>query len=225
MTEQKLLIVVPSRGRPKNVERLRKALVDTLTTDATVVVCLDDDDAWQYPVYADWAYLVEPRMRLAAWVNFAVDRYRAGHTHMILLGDDVVPETVGWDERLLAALSDVNFGISYGDDGIQHENLPTHAVVSLTMYDVLGWVALPLVKHLYLDNVWKVLAEFTGTLRYLPDVKLTHMHRNLGLAEDDLVYREANDSPQANADRAAFAAWHASSDFVEAAAALAESNR
>jgi len=189
------------------------------------VVCLDADDAWQYRISTEWHFMIEPRMRLTRWINFATEAHREGHSHVILLGDDVLPETVGWDQILMDSIADVNFGVAYGDDGIQHENLPTHAVVSLSMFDTLGWIALPWTKHLYLDNTWKALAEFTGTLRYSPDVKLTHLHRNLGLSEDDYVYREANDSPQAEADKLAFYGWYESSDFIEDAQALAELNQ
>lgn len=208
-----LLAIVPSRGRPGNIERLWGAIQATTEGEVDLLVCLDDDDERNYPRLDGVRYDVGPRLRLTGSWNKAAAENSYAYDYFAFLGDDVVPETTGWDTALVGELDGLPFGVAYGDDGIQHENLPTHAVIPSRMVEALGWVALPSTKHLYLDVVWKALGEATGTLRYRPDVLLTHYHRNIGLAPADETYREANDTQQALDDRDAFLAWHNSDAF------------
>jgi hypothetical protein len=183
-------------------------------------VCLDDDDEHNYPRLEGVRYDVGPRLRLTGSWNKAAAENAADYEYFALFGDDVVPESFAWDVALMDELDGLPFGVAYGDDGIQHANLPTHPVIPSRMVEVLGWVALPTTKHLYLDNVWKVLGEATNTLRYRPDVLLTHYHRNVGLAPADETYWEANDTQQAQDDREAFFRWYNSDEFSGAVVTL-----
>lgn len=209
-----LMIVVPSRGRPKNIARLDEAIHETVVTDHTLIVCLDDDDEPKYPVLNGVSYMMGPRRTFPDWLNKACAEYAHEYQYVALFGDDVVPTTPGWDLTLIDALG--GFGVAYGDDGIQHEALPTHPVIPTSWFCALGWIALPGQHHLYLDNVWKALGEGTGSLKYMREVKLPHLHRNLGLAPDDETYRRANDSPEAHADASRFEAWRYGSGYVNA---------
>lgn len=215
-----LLVIVPSRGRPGNIKRLWEAIQDTASGTVDLLVCLDDDDEHQYPRLDGVQYTVGPRIKLTASWNKAAMENVTFYKYFALFGDDVVPETEGWDTALMSELQGMPFGVAYGDDGIQHENLPTHSVVPSRMVQDLGWVALPTTQHLYLDNTWKVLGEGTDTLRYRPDVKLTHYHCNIGLAPNDETYREANATQQAVDDRKAFLDWYHSDEYSETVALL-----
>lgn len=216
----RLLVIVPSRGRPGNVERLRNAIRDTAVLSPDIVVCLDDDDEANYPRLDDVTYMISPRKRLAEWQNAAAAEHAHAYDYLALFGDDVVPETPGWDALLIAGIEHLPFGVAYGDDGIQHAGLPTHPIVPSSMYEALGWIALPGIKHLYLDNVWKALGEATGTLYYDDFVKIPHLHRNLGLAPADRTYFEANDTEQAEYDRLRFEEWLGSSEYEESVSKL-----
>lgn len=218
----KLAIVVPTRGRPHNLKRLSEALKKTCTTDYKLFARLDiDDKPNYYPALVDVEYVVGPRVFFSASVNeLAEIASNEGYTHIAILGDDVLPETVGWDKMLIDALPDL--GVAYGSDGLEHlhgEDLPTHVVVPVEMYKRLGWIALPTLRHLFCDNVWRELGKLT-TFVYVKEAKLSHLHRWNKKAPDDKTYREANDKQKRELDKAAFEAWRDGTGLEEARRAL-----
>lgn len=204
-----LAVLVPSRGRPGNLARLHTALEATCAGPHTLFVRLDDDDPADYPRIPGVEYVTGPRSFFAASVNeLAAVASASGATHLAVLGDDVLPETHGWDERMVSRL-DGDVGVVYGSDGLEHlhgTDLPTHVVVPVELFTRLGWVALPTLRHLFCDNVWRELGRATRFV-YVPDVKLTHLHRWNKTAPDDQTYRDANDKAKRLDDRRAFEAW------------------
>lgn len=208
MNEIKLAIAVPTRGRPHNLERLAKAAKKTCTTNYEILARLDDDDKSKYPELDGVRYSTGPRIFYANSVNeLAKTALEEGFTHLAILGDDVLPETVGWDEKLIGSLN--GLGVVYGSDGLEHlhgEDLPTHVVVPIEMYKRLGWIGLPTLRHLFCDNVWRELGKATQFI-YRPDVKLSHLHRWNKAAPDDKTYQEANDKVKRDLDRMAFETW------------------
>jgi hypothetical protein len=208
VSDSKLAIIVPSRGRPHNLERLAKAAAETCTVDYEILVRLDEDDKHLYPPLEKVRYTVGPRIFFTASVNeLAEMALRENFSHVAILGDDVLPETKGWDEMMISSLPEL--GIVYGSDGLEHlhgADLPTHVVVSIELYKKIGWLALPATRHLFPDNAWKEIGKITGIV-YLPHVKLSHLHRWNKAAPDDKTYREANDKKKREDDRIAFENW------------------
>lgn len=221
MNNIKLAVTVPTRGRPHNLERLAKALKDTCTVDYTLFARLDDDDRSQYPKLENTEYIVGQRIFFAASLNeLAQIALEKGFTHIAILGDDVLPETVGWDSLMIDVLPEL--GVAYGSDGLEHlhgQDLPTHVVVPIEMYKRLGWLGLPTLRHLFCDNVWRELGKLTSFI-YVPEAKLTHLHRWNKSAPDDKTYREANDKTKRENDRLAFEAWRDGDGLAEARRAL-----
>lgn len=221
MGKTKLAIAVPTRGRPHNLERLAKAIKETCTTEYEIFVRLDNDDEVEYKQLDNVRYFSGPRIFFAASVNeLAETALKEGFTHIAILGDDVLPETKGWDEKLINALP--KLGVAYGSDGLEHlhgADLPTHVVVPIEMYKRLGWIALPTLRHLFCDNVWRELGKLTNFV-YLPDVKLSHLHRWNKAAPDDKTYREANDKDKRVLDKLAFETWRDGGGLIEARKAL-----
>lgn len=220
----KLAIVVPTRGRPQNIKRLHKALQKTCVTGYHLFVRKDDDDRSyaRLPILENTTWITGPRIFFAASVNESVETalQEDDFTHIAILGDDVLPETVGWDKMLIDALPDL--GVAYGSDGLEHlhgEDLPTHVVVPVEMYKRLGWIALPTLRHLFCDNVWRELGKLT-TFVYVKEAKLSHLHRWNKKAPDDKTYREANDKQKRELDKAAFEAWRDGTGLEEARRAL-----
>ena len=221
MKRTKLAIAVPTRGRPHNLERLAKAAKQTCITDYEIFARLDNDDEVEYKELDNVRYVVGPRIYFAASVNqLAEIALKEGFTHLAILGDDVLPETKGWDQALITSLPEL--GVAYGSDGLEHlhgQDLPTHVVVPIEMYKRLGWIALPTLRHLFCDNVWRELGKLTNFI-YRPDVKLSHLHRWNKAAPDDKTYREANDKDKRVLDKAAFEQWRDGDGLIEARKAL-----
>lgn len=220
-----LAVLVPSRGRPQNLRRLVNAIHATATGDVWILTRIDDDD----PTRAQYAGIADftasgPRRFYAASVNelASISLFREDVTHLAMFGDDVLPETVGWDQLLIDALGD-RLGIAYGSDGLEHlhgEDLPTHFITQTDLYRRLGWIALPTIRHLFLDNVARELGKGLTNFQYVPAAKLTHLHRWNKAAPDDQTYRDANDKRKRELDRRAYLAWRNGEGYVEALAAL-----
>lgn len=219
-----LAILVPSRGRPSNLARLIRAVNATTTGPTEVYVRLDDDDAKNYPAAIEGAQVtIGPRIFYGASVNelaaLAVD---GGHAHLAMFGDDVVPETVGWDQMLIDALRG-RLGIAYGSDGLEHlhgPDLPTHYITQTEVFTRLGWLVLPTLRHLFADNVAREIGRGLNNLQYVPDAKLPHLHRWINRSLDDQTYREANDKRKRDMDRRAFETWRDNGGLTEALKAL-----
>ena len=235
MTRRKLAILVPSRGRPGSIARLRQAIVDTAERPEQIHlrVRLDDDDPTRggYPLLQRVVYTHGPRIKLAAsWNEQAEQAAAAGATHLALWGDDNIPVTQGWDTKLLDRLDRDGPGIVYGRDGVWdgsfdqqvpgHLVLPTACVMDVETYKALGWVSAPGLMHLCIDVAWRDVGLAAGCLFYEPSVFVRHFHRVSG-APDDQTYRDANDdTAQRDGDGRALTAWKVSKDFPRAVAAL-----
>jgi hypothetical protein len=221
MNKVKLAILVPTRGRPHNLKRLANAAKKTCTTDYQIFARLDNDDESKYPELENVKYSVGDRIFYANSVNeTAKAALNEGFTHLAILGDDVLPETVGWDEKLISSLD--GLGVVYGSDGLEHlhgQDLPTHVVVPIEMYERLGWIGLPTLRHLFCDNVWRELGKATNFI-YRQDVKLSHLHRWNKAAPDDKTYQEANNKKKRELDRIAFEEWRDGSGLKIAKKAL-----
>jgi hypothetical protein len=208
MSDFKLAITVPTRGRPHNLERLAKAVKETCKLEYELFARIDEDDSSVYPELDNVTYVVGPRIFFTASLNeLAKIASEQDFTHVAILGDDVLPETIGWDEIMVKSLPEL--GVAYGSDGLEHlhpPDLPTHVVVPMEMYRRLGWLGMPTSRHLFLDNAWRELGRLTEFI-YHPDVKLSHLHRWNKAAPDDKTYREANDKQKREDDRIAFETW------------------
>lgn len=198
--------VLPSRSRPQNIARF-------LASGAAPVplwLRIDDDD----PELARYLHLdgmpagttkVGPRVGLSALYNEAFlafpDRPWYG-----VLADDIVPETPGWDSALIEAAG--TDGLAFGDDGINGPAHATHFVLGGDLVREFGWLALPGLSRIYIDTVWADIARERGVFRYLPNVKLTHLHFSNGRAFWDATYRK----PGKAFDRAVYQAWKTSKE-------------
>ncbi|HEY3484319.1 MAG TPA: hypothetical protein VGK49_02995 [Ilumatobacteraceae bacterium] len=212
-----MLVICPSRGRPGNIAELLERWEDTGSA-ARLVVCVDDDDPHLHEYRRLGVRLVVgKRASLGGWLNRMVGE--AEHHRIVgFIGDDVRPRTDRWDARIGEAMPE--FGVVYGDDGHQHERMPTHPFIDARIIRRLGFIAPPGVEHLYLDDFWRAVGNHLGTLTYLADVELEHMHPHAGKAEMDDGYREVNSAAAYRHGRAAFERYM-SSGFAADMAALA----
>jgi hypothetical protein len=206
-------ILVPSRGRPGNLRRLIDAISATATGEVRIYTRVDDDDPTrdEYLALAGVHITTGPRIYYGPSLNqLAPIADRDGCDHLAMFGDDVVPETHGWDRLLIDAL-DGRLGVAYGSDGLEHKHardLPTHYVTQTEISRRLGWFAPPTMRHLFLDNVARDLGKGLGNFVYVPEAKIRHLHPWAGLAERDQTYREGGSNKQVRqADELAYRRW------------------
>jgi hypothetical protein len=198
----KVLLVVPTRGRPeKSIEFYEEFKRTSTITD--LVFGLDDDDV-EYPRIDGVLYEVNPRAMMNGTLNLIANKYADKYEYIAFMGDDHRPRTIGWDQKLVDSIANVKNGIAYGNDLFQGENLPTAVLLKSTIVKTLGFMAPTSLKHLYLDNFWKDMGQELNSLRYLDDVIIEHMHFLVGKSEEDSGYVEVNSYEISNHDRLAY---------------------
>ena len=228
--EPSLLVITPSRGRPKNIARLLDAIHDTARIATHLHVCVDDDD----PALPDYQRVMDkagadgdvletgPRKGLAAWTNEIAVRRAAEYPYLASLGDDHVPRTPGWDKSLLKAIERMGgTGFSYPWDGTRAD-IPEAVVMSSDIVTALGWMCEPSLEHYYVDVVWADLGRAVGCLRHCRAIVVDHVHPGAGTADADKTYKESGE--KLDTDRDAYYAWRKTrmTDDIETVGALRE---
>jgi hypothetical protein len=133
--------------------------------------------------------------------------HRAGAVDYLgFIGDDNRFKTPGWDRMIVEALDANGGGFAYCND-LWRNDLPNHIFVSTKIVKSLGYLGLPGIRHLYMDNTWKVLGEGADCLYYLPHVLIEHLHPLNGKAEWDDSYRLSNSEMMYDHDREVFVRW------------------
>lgn len=188
-----LAIIVPTRGRPQNIERLMKLDV---RPETEFWFCIDDDDPAieRYRGLSEEAgdsseFVFGPSQRLVPWLN-EISEYimNEGTDYIGFIGDDHLPRTPEWDKRIIEALERLGTGIVYTNDLLQSEKLPTVAFMTSDIIRTLGYMVPPCLVHLFADNVWLDLGRAMKRIAYLPQVVIEHLHPIAGKAEVDANY-------------------------------------
>jgi hypothetical protein len=224
-TTPPLAVIVPTRGRPQNAVRLQQAFADTESLNTALIFVVDADDP-ELPGY--WEAAGDRRIRhltvhdgeggtgMVAALNWAAGRLAGEYTALGFMGDDHLPRTPRWDAHVLGALNSSEPRIVYGDDLLQGEALPTAAFMPSRLVRVLGFMAPPTLRHLYADNFWLELGQSLGTLRYLPDVVIEHVHPAAGKTAMDERYAAVNAPGADAADRFAWRVFRDGDGFAAA---------
>jgi len=220
-----LAIIVPTKGRPKLARRLVHAIERTAHEDYELVFVVNASEAAVYDrVLAGRncvMLLVPDDSTYPSKLNHAAEQFHRSYRYLALLNDDHEPQTPGWDVKLKNAIGDEAFGIAYGPDGIWEDGrIPSAPVITSSMYERLGWVALPGLHHILVDNVWWDLSEALGTRHFLPDVRIQHHHYTTGAAVKDETYIETSNQGHQDEDSVTYFAWRDGEGYLDAIAKL-----
>lgn len=216
-------ILLPTRGRPDNLARFIVAVEGT-ADDWVLYLRLDTDDPkavmYDHVIGVGWPNIRTfhgDRVGFGASLNeLAAHAERDGVSHLGMFGDDVVPETEGWDTALVAGLGE-KLGVAYGDDGLRKKHapdLPTHYVTQTEVYRRLGYLAPPTIRHLFLDNVARDVGRYLKNFVYVP-VKIRHLHPWAeGEHLNDATYMQGGRNHDIrHADRLAYVRWMSDKDW------------
>ena len=183
------------------------------TSVSDVFVALDEDDEHNYIRYKNVNYVIGPRparLGVNEKLNRVANQLKDNYDYVMWAADDTVVLTPEWDRLLVEAIEDVPNGISYPDDLLQGERLPSNGTCfDTSIIRKLGYLAPPTLLHLYIDNYWKRLGEMLGTLRYCENVKLEHNHYVNKKAPVDSLYESVNAQWMYEHDRTQLALYYA----------------
>lgn len=195
-----MAVIVPSRGRPQNIERLLKAFKDTeAKVDLWVGFDRDDEKSEEYmdlleATNSGW-FRSQERKRFGPTLNDIAVEIQDAYKYIAWMGDDHLPRTKGWDQEYRNELDKLGYGIVYGNDLVQGENIPTQMAMTSDIIGALGYAVPQGFVHLFIDNYFLELGRALGKITYLPDVVVEHLHPCVGNAQEDKTYKEAN-SPE-----------------------------
>lgn len=180
-------LIVPTRNRPDSLRRLLTSLAATAVDPDTleVILVVDDDDSASFSITHQRLrirHLVGPPGRTMGTLN--ADGWEAsGGDLVMLLNDDVVARTRGWDRILRRCFGDFPDGIAliHVNDTLIREHLCVFPVVSRRYCELAGgicprdYVRYRIDDHI--EDVFNMLA-YLGERRtvYLPDVVFEHFN-------------------------------------------------
>jgi hypothetical protein len=172
-----LLVMVPTRGRRANCERLLESFTETATCADLLFILDPDDDAYDG---MDWGpastVVLDPRDYLVGKLNKTAAAMAGLYRVLQWVGDDNVFVTPGWDQLMLATLEGMGgSGWVYPDDKRRHD-VPEHWMCSSDVVKALGWFANPALSHFYVDNTVAELAKRAGLIRWCPEAVIEHLH-------------------------------------------------
>jgi len=152
------LVILPSRGRPESVERCVKHLKEN-SVISDICVAIDEDEADLYPRIDGVIYEVNERLRMNGTLNLVAYEYAGDYASTFFLGDDHVVRTPEWDLKLYAPIRQKGYGLSYGNDLLQGQNLATAVMMSNNIIRSTGYMAPKKLIHLYMDNYWMAVGK------------------------------------------------------------------
>jgi hypothetical protein len=219
--------LLPSKGRPASLKRFFEAFRATGgSTPGLVLVGRADYEehrAAYNAIAADlppgWFLKVTELESQGDKVREVWDEVR-DCAWLGLIGDDCVPETLGWDRWLTAALAEASI-VSCNDGWQAPCRVANCWIVAGEMLRAIGYFFPPGLHHLFIDDLWEAIGGATGR-RCLMDVMVRHRHVMRGEAPRDATHRAAYGdgftAAQPGPDRAhglwahdeaVFAAWRA----------------
>jgi hypothetical protein len=186
-------ILVPTRNRPDNMERLVISAAglakDNKNLEFVFYTDLDDEvsieKARELVFISKVRSLVGNRITLSAMWNKCFEICTGDI--VMYCGDDVVFRTPDWDNivRKYFLLHDDNIMLAHGRDGIHDGSLATHGFVHRKWVDIVGYL-LPPYFGSDMADVWiDEVARLINRRVFMPELLFEHMHFSVGKATID----------------------------------------
>ena len=110
---------------------------------------------------------------------------------LILASDDMLPQVVGWDDRIAKDMHrefpDTDGCLWYYDGRVK--SICTLSIMGRKYYDSIGYIYHPAYTSLWCDNEFTDVAMAAGKMWKSDDVVIRHDHPSYGIGEQDSLYR------------------------------------
>lgn len=190
---------MPTRGRPLWAKRFIDSVIKTSSQidQVELIIYVDDDDTESHHLSSDLMSvktIIGPRITMGAY-NSACYNQSSGEI-IVLVNDDMIIQTQGWDEMLrqLDAKHPDGIYLAYGNDLFKKGSLCTFPILSRRTCELLIQPYHHAYRGAFIDyhlmDIFKRL-ENSGYARifYLEDVVFEHLHYRTGKAEIDATYK------------------------------------
>jgi hypothetical protein len=216
-----IAIIIPTRDRPHKIEYLHKnwfnLINNSITTDCIVV--LDEDNHTKYPRLDGFIYHIVKSngIRGATYpLNQVAKELCKEYEYIGFFGDDQCPRTKDWNINIYNKLKETgSLSMVYCNDLLQGKNLSTQIIMDSQYIDIMGFMAPPILKHLYIDNFWMDVGKSMNNLHYLNDVIIEHIHYINNKAPVDELYSVLNSNESYTSDKIIYTNYIASNEYKE----------
>jgi len=191
------LWLLPTLGRIETgLKRFLEACVRTDVTTACLILVDKEDYEANHDAYhglrrpAHWQFKITNGRSVSEKLSEAIDVSR--ETQWLgYLQNDLVPETPGWDRRVIEALNGWNV-VSTNDGNKAPKRMNGATAWSMDLVRAVGYLTVPSCIHFYLDDMWEEIGRHAGCWRVLMDVMVRHRHSTVLPHEADEVTQLAN---------------------------------
>lgn len=203
-----ILIILPSKGRPKKIEGFYETWKKTTEGFSDLLVCLDDDD----PSLKEYKKIKGVKFDIDQGKSFCYACNRAfkkfpNYKYYYLVSDDHRLRTK-WEKTFIDKIeNEGGMGVCYADDMVWREKLGSAAFVSGNIFRALGYVTPPGMIHMFSDVFWKELGVQLKKLFYFPDILIEHLHFTVGKSPVDSIYLSVDNKIVYSHDKKIFNEW------------------
>lgn len=197
--QEKISLLLPTRGRVPLATRFLQSVVDQTThlDSVEIIIRVDDDDVESHQLNfegLETKLLIGPKTTMGGY-NTQCFNESTGEI-IVLVNDDMVIQTRGWDEKLRALHRKIEDKIylAYGNDLFKKGDLCTFPILSRQCCELLQQPYHTAYRGAFIDyhlmDIFKRL-EKSGFNRifYLDDVVFEHLHYRTGKAQIDETYK------------------------------------
>src|SRR5580704_10396421 len=177
--------LLPTRGRVHtNLPRFLRAAIATGISTPGVLILHSDDYAENRDAYdaltlpENWSLMVtdiDGALASTEWARVELTKQHFGAAWWGWLADDAIPETEGWDTRLIAHLRGWDF-VTCDDRMEAPARMGTCYLFSAALVDAVGWLCLPGAHHMFSDAAWEPLGRHTKCWTCDLDIVVRHNH-------------------------------------------------
>lgn len=190
MKKDKILIILPTKQRIDDFKIFAKSWIDTTEGKSDVLVAIDNDDDTYDNIFDDYPFIFErvnPNPFIVILNGLAI-KYCQEYKYIAFMEDDCNFVTPGWETAFISKLQEIgDYGIVWGNDLINKNYIVGLPFMDSKIIEVLGYMAPPEIKYLWVDHFWKKLGEDLNTLHYFPNIIVEHRHYITGKRQKDNI--------------------------------------
>lgn len=199
MMQEKISLLLPTYGRVPLAQRFMQSVVDQTThlDNVEIIIRVDEDDIESHQLNFDGLNTKLLIGKKTTMGNYNTECFNQSSGEIVVLvNDDMVIQTQGWDEKLRALHRKIEDKIylAYCNDLFKKGDLCTFPILSRQCCELLQQPYHSAYKGAFIDyhlmDIFKRL-ERSGVNRiyYLDDVVFEHLHYRTGKVEIDVTYR------------------------------------
>jgi hypothetical protein len=198
MSQELISLILPTRGRPTLVERFFGSLgkMTSHLDQVEVILYVDEDDISSHHLDSQDFHvtrIIGPALSMGGYNSACFERARG--EIIILVNDDIVIRSVGWDDRVreMNAEFEDQIYLGYANDLFKKSKFCTFPIMSRRTCELLIQPYPSAYRRFFIDvhlfDIFKRLQHAgVDRIRYYDDLVFEHLHFRTGKAPYDETY-------------------------------------